>query len=202
MSERLIILFGPPAVGKMAVGKELALLTGMRLFHNHMALEPVLQLFPYGSPAFERIVRQFRNAVFEEAAHADGPGLIYTCMWDLDDAGTSRYMDGVVSLFAGQGAQVHFVELSASLEVRLKRNRTELRLAEKPSKRDVEASESRLRANESRRLNTSGQFQYADRHIVLATDTLSAGETAQQIIERIGLTRDARRRDEAPGEQP
>jgi len=36
VEKKLIILFGPPAVGKMTVGKELADLTGLKLFHNHM----------------------------------------------------------------------------------------------------------------------------------------------------------------------
>ena len=45
-----IVIFGPPAVGKMAVGKEIQEATGIRLFHNHMAIEPVLNFFsPNGS---------------------------------------------------------------------------------------------------------------------------------------------------------
>jgi hypothetical protein len=35
----LVIIFGPPAVGKMAVGMELEHLTGFRLFH--MTVDPV-----------------------------------------------------------------------------------------------------------------------------------------------------------------
>jgi hypothetical protein len=190
LTKRLVILFGPPAVGKMAVGRELARLTGMRLFHNHMALEPVLQLFPYGSAPFEKIVRQLRNAVFEEAARAEGPGLIYTCMWDLDDAATKSYIGRVVSLFEGRGAVTHFVELSASLEVRLQRNRTELRLAEKPSKRDVAASEARLLANESRRFSSDGEFFYPEHHLRLVTDTMAAAEAAEQIVRWLGITPD------------
>ena len=38
----LVILFGPPAVGKMAVGIELERQTGFRLFHNHMSVDPVM----------------------------------------------------------------------------------------------------------------------------------------------------------------
>ncbi len=38
---RLVILFGPPAVGKMTVGYELEKLTGLRLFHNHMTVDPI-----------------------------------------------------------------------------------------------------------------------------------------------------------------
>lgn len=76
-------MFGPPAVGKMTVGKELAELTGLKLFHNHMTIEPVLQLFEFGSPPFARLVRSFRNQVFEEVARSDLPGLIFTVMWSL-----------------------------------------------------------------------------------------------------------------------
>ena len=48
----LMYLVGPPAVGKMTVGQEIAARTGMRLFHNHMTIELVLQFFEFGSPPF------------------------------------------------------------------------------------------------------------------------------------------------------
>jgi hypothetical protein len=186
-SKLLVILFGPPAVGKMAVGRELAHMTGLRLFHNHMALEPVLEIFPYGSDPFNRIVRSFRDSVFQEAARSDLPGLIYTSLWDLDDMEAKEYIDQVVELFEANGALVHFVELSASLEVRLDRNRSDLRLTEKPSKRDVEASEARLLANEKRRLNTTGSFFYPDRHVRLDTSDMTTREVAHSIARTLGL---------------
>lgn len=188
MSKLLVIIFGPPAVGKMAVGREFARLTGLRLFHNHMALEPVLEIFPYGSEPFNRIVREFRNSIFREAARSDLPGLIYTCMWDLDDMAAKEYIDWVVELFEANEASVRFVELSASLHVRLTRNRSELRLREKPSKRDVEASETRLLQNEARRLNTSGDFFYMDRHTRLDTSEMTARDAAVNIAKALGLS--------------
>jgi hypothetical protein len=192
MDRRLVILFGPPAVGKMAVGRELARLTGLRLFHNHMAIEPALEMFPYGSGPFNEFVREFRDGVFLEAARSDMPGLIYTCMWDMDDAEAKEYIDEVVALFRVNGASAHFVELSAPLEVRLIRNRTELRLREKPSKRDVDASEARLLANEKRRLNTSQDFFYPDRHLRLDTTDMTAGDAARRIAKELGLLASAR----------
>lgn len=187
MKARLVILFGPPAVGKMAVGMELARTTGLRLFHNHMAIEPVLPLFPYGSPPFVRIVDGFRMAVFREVARSDLPGLIYTCLWDFDDPGAKASMDRLVAVFEETGSAVHFVELSAPLEIRLERNRTALRLSEKPSKRDVASSEARLLGNETRRLNTSGDFPYPDRHLLLDTSTSSAVETSGRIVAELNL---------------
>ena len=52
----LVFLIGPPAVGKMTVGAELARRTGLPLYHNHLSIEAVLPVFEYGSPAFDRLV--------------------------------------------------------------------------------------------------------------------------------------------------
>ena len=40
----LIVLIGSGAVGKMTTGQELMKITDFRLFHNHMMIEPVLEL--------------------------------------------------------------------------------------------------------------------------------------------------------------
>lgn len=186
--KHLVIIFGPPAVGKMAVGHELARSTGLRLFHNHMALEPVLQIFPFGSPAFNRIVRRLRDEVFREVALSDLPGLIYTCMWDLDSDEDREYIDDVCDLFRANRSAVHFVELYAPLEERVRRNRTELRLREKPSKRDIVSSEHRLRARENdRRMNSDDDFFYPEAHIRIDNSELSAIEVARVVASRFGL---------------
>ena len=36
---KLVWLIGPHAVGKMTVGQELAKMTDLNLFHNHMSIE-------------------------------------------------------------------------------------------------------------------------------------------------------------------
>ena len=42
---KLVFLIGDAAVGKMTVGQELMKITDLRLFHNHMSIEPVLEIF-------------------------------------------------------------------------------------------------------------------------------------------------------------
>lgn len=42
---KLIIIFGPHAVGKMTVGQELSKTTNLKLFHNHMTIDIVNDLF-------------------------------------------------------------------------------------------------------------------------------------------------------------
>ena len=42
---KLVLLFGNGAVGKMTEGQELMKITDLRLFYNHMTIEPVLEVF-------------------------------------------------------------------------------------------------------------------------------------------------------------
>lgn len=171
----------------MSVGAELASLTDLLLFHNHVAIEPALKLFPFGSPPFIRLVRTFRSQVFQEVAQSDSPGLIYTILWNLSDERDKEYIDEVASLFRSHGAEVFYVELYSPLEERLKRNRTGERLREKPSKRDLEASERRLLANEVHRLNSDDDFFYPEQHLRIDNSELTAREVAERIIHRFQL---------------
>ena len=42
---KLVFIIGDAAVGKMTVGQELMKITDLRLFHNHMTIEPVIEIF-------------------------------------------------------------------------------------------------------------------------------------------------------------
>jgi hypothetical protein len=77
----LLFLVGPPAVGKMTVGRAIAERTGLRLFHNHLAIEVALRYFDFGTPAFLRIDGEIRRLVIEEVAASDLPGLVLTFVW-------------------------------------------------------------------------------------------------------------------------
>lgn len=183
----LVVIVGPPAVGKMTVGLELEALTGIPLFHNHLAIEAVLPVFPYGSEPFNRLVRSFRRSIFEEVAQSDLPGLIFTYVWAFDQPGDRRFIDETTTLFAEHGLRTAFVELYAVLETRLARNETPGRLMAKPSKRDVEASRERLLANESRYvLNSDGDFPFPD-HLKLDNTDLSPHEAALRVASHFQL---------------
>ena len=71
-------MIGPPAVGKMTVGRAVCARTGFRLFHNHMSIEPLLGVFDFGTPSFERLNLLIRREVIAESVAADLPGLFFT----------------------------------------------------------------------------------------------------------------------------
>lgn len=189
----LVFIVGPPAVGKMTVGRELERITGLPLFHNHMTLELVLPFFEFGSEPFTRLVGGFRRSLFEEVAASDRPGLIFTYVWAFDQPGDRRFVEEVVEIFAAEGGRTVFVELQADLQTRLWRNTTELRLAHKPSKRDVAASEARLRTTEeAHRMSSDGAFPFPDHHLRIDNTRLEPAEVAERIAERFGLPRVSR----------
>ncbi|MCB0114109.1 MAG: AAA family ATPase [Caldilineaceae bacterium] len=184
----LVIIFGPPAVGKMTVGAELAKLTGFKLFHNHMTIELVLNFFPYGHPQFNKLVSEFRRRIFEEVAASDLPGLIFTYVWALDHPSDKDEIDRYCDIFCARGADIRFVELEAPVEERLKRNQGEDRLAQKPSKRNVIQSEQNLlESGQQYKLNSTGDFFYPDKHIKIDNTTLSPAKTAALIVKAFAL---------------
>ena len=149
----LLVIFGPPAVGKMTVGRAIADVSDFRLFHNHHAIEPLLDVFDYGTPPFNRLLRDFRQGVLEEAAAFD-TDLVFTIVWDLADERDLAEVRRHVQPFVDAGRRIVMVELAAGLDVRLARNRTEYRLAEKKSKRDLEWSDTNVREMEQYLMNT------------------------------------------------
>jgi hypothetical protein len=183
-----VVIFGPPAVGKMTVGHELARLTGLRLFHNHMTIDLVLPFFGFGSPAFNRLVSDFRRQIFQEVAASDLPGLIFTFVWALDQEADKDFIDRTCAIFREKNAAIHFVELEASLETRLQRNGTEFRLSQKPCKRDVEKTHQSLLHDETNyRMNTRSDFFYPESHLKIGNDALLPEQAARKIIEHFKL---------------
>jgi len=182
----LVFVFGPPAVGKMTVGRAIADAGGFRLFHNHHVIEPLLDVFDFEAPAFQRLMGEFRQRVLEEAAAAD-VDLVFTLVWALDKPGDSDLLRRHLAPFVDAGRPVALVELYADLDTRLERNKTELRLAEKKSKRDLAWSDDNVRGLERYQMNT-GVPSPADEviaefpHLRVDNTDLAPGEVAAQVL--------------------
>lgn len=182
---KLVLLVGNGAVGKMTVGQELMKQTDLRLFHNHMTIEPVLEVF--GSFHTEAIL-QMREVVFREFAKSDLYGMIHTIMWAFDSPEDWEYIRHVTEIFREQGADIYCVELVASQEIRLQRNETANRLAHKPSKRDLNASRERVIAmdRQYRFESRPGEIPF-ENYMRIDNSCLAPDAVAGMIRERFGL---------------
>lgn len=61
----LVLLHGPPAAGKLTIAKELSVLIGARVFHNHLTLDVAESLFNFGDSEFWNLVYDLRLLSFK-----------------------------------------------------------------------------------------------------------------------------------------
>jgi hypothetical protein len=182
---KFLWLIGNAAVGKMTVGQELAKITDLRLFHNHMTIEPVLEIFGYWHPS---VTKRLRDVIFEEYAKTQNYGLIFTFMWAFDMQSDWDYLKHVNSIFEPYGTEFYYAELVAPQEIRLQRNETENRLKNKASKRDLEISRARLLADDDKARIESydGEIPF-ENYIKIDNSSLSPEVVAQMIKEKFSL---------------
>lgn len=182
---KLVYIIGSGAVGKMTVGQELMKRTGLRLFHNHMMIEPVIEIF--GGFRGD-VISKLRRVVLEEFVKSDHEGMIFTYMWAFDMPSDREYLLEVAKLFEEKGGEVYCVELVAPQEIRLQRNRTENRLNNKASKRDLEFSSNLIRKEDQnhRLVSQEGEIPFAN-YMRIDNSQLSPEAVAQQIQEHFGL---------------
>lgn len=182
---KLLFLIGDAAVGKMTVGQELMKVTQLRLFHNHMTIEPVIEIFGYFN---SRVITKLREIIFEEYVASDNYGLIFTYMWAFDQQSDWDYAKHVSDLFEAHGAEIYYAELVAPQEVRLARNITENRLKHKASKRNIEVSNQRLKMDDEkyRCVSFDGEVSY-ENYIKIDNTNLPPDIVAKIIKERFTL---------------
>ncbi|MDE6030974.1 MAG: AAA family ATPase [Oscillospiraceae bacterium] len=182
---KLVFIIGNAAVGKMTVGQELMKITDLRLFHNHMTIEPVLEIFgDFNGTAISRL----RHVIFEEFAKSDKYGMIFTYMWAFDMQSDWDYIEYVKDIFRPYNTEFYYVELVAPRDVRLQRNVTENRLKNKASKRDVETSNQRLiRDDSNHRLESyDGEIKF-ENYIKIDNSELAPDVVAKMIKDKFSL---------------
>lgn len=109
---KLLFLYGPPAAGKLTVAREVAALTGYRLFHNHLTVNLALAVFDFGTPGFIALREQVWFATFRRALADRVPGLIFT--FNPENSVPQRFIDELFAEIAAGGGEVIPVELTAS----------------------------------------------------------------------------------------
>lgn len=188
MTMKLVIIFGPHAVGKMTVGQELAKQTGLRLFRNHMTIDIVSDLFENLPAERKRLTELFRHEIFDAFSKSDEYGMIFTYMWALDSQADWDYVNALEKLYTERGAQVYYAELEAPFDMRIERNKTENRLLNKPTKRNIEKSENLFRRLESKyRLNSFDGEIKKENYIKINNADMPPEEAARRIKEAFSL---------------
>ena len=182
---KFVFILGDAAVGKMTVGQELMKITDLRLFHNHMTIEPVIEIFGrYDS----KTINEMRELIFKNFAASDNYGMIFTLMMAFDQQSDWDYLEHIKEVFSPYGTEFYYVELIAPQEIRLQRNATENRLKNKPSKKNIAESNQRLinDDNNYRCVSYEGEVTF-DNYLRIDNSDKSPEEVALLIKETFNL---------------
>ena len=175
---RLVFLHGLPGVGKLTVARELAKLTGFKIFHNHLTVDLVESLFEFGSKPFVELRESIWLAAFGQAVEAELAGLIFTFAYDRTVRST--FIGAVQEVVKSSGGEVLFVELKCSL-VEL-----ENRIAQ-PARQKFGKLNSVELFRELRDARAFIDPGIPAERLVVDTTELPAGETAALIASKLGF---------------
>jgi adenylate kinase len=175
---KLIFLHGLPGVGKLTVARELAKLTGFRIFHNHLAVDLAESVFEFGTPPFVELREKVWLEVFSRAVAANLDGLIFTFAFDRTVRGS--FIDTVRGVVESPGGEVLFVELKCSTEELERR-------IEHPSRQRFGKLNSVERFRELKEAGAFVDPGIPTERLVVDTTELSASAAASLIVGKLGL---------------
>lgn len=116
---KLILIYGPPASGKLTVAKELQKITKYKLFHNHLTGDLVSSVFEtkVNSKIVFRVCNKIRLDIFETAAK-ENIDLIFTFVYaPISD----KFIKKVIRTINKYRGKVKFVQLSCNQDELRKR---------------------------------------------------------------------------------
>ncbi|MGM0898056.1 MAG: shikimate kinase [Bacillota bacterium] len=184
---KLVLLFGPQAVGKMTIGHELEKITSLKLLHNHMTIDLLHPFFGFGEDTW-RISTIIREEIFRAVVKSDLEGIVFTFVWSFESKKDWEFVSHIRSIFEGAGGEVYFVELEADQNERLMRNQTPHRLAHKATKRNIEESEVHLiETYENNRLNSLPTEIREENYMRIDNTHLGPEHVAKMIKDRFDL---------------
>lgn len=175
---KLLILFGPPAVGKFTVGKLIEGQTDFKLFHNHAIMDGVMHIFGKGTRSEDKLSRLIRESVIKEAADSN-IDLIFTYVWNFSIDKGKHNIDAYKQLYEERGGTVYFVELVAPLAIRSQRAANPDRFDGKSNTAGVDEVKS---LENSKKFTSPSPFYYPDQYLQIDASDKAPHEITKLIL--------------------
>eukprot|EP00698_Gefionella_okellyi_P008667 TRINITY_DN2162_c0_g1_i1.p1 TRINITY_DN2162_c0_g1~~TRINITY_DN2162_c0_g1_i1.p1 ORF type:complete len:180 (-),score=38.14 TRINITY_DN2162_c0_g1_i1:1125-1664(-) len=116
---RFVFVYGLPASGKLTISKELAEISGYRLFHNHLIVDALTAVFDFGSRDFTELREKIWIEVMSRAAQAGTRGLIFT--FAPENTVTDSFVPTLLSTLREFDTDIAIVQIACSVETARKR---------------------------------------------------------------------------------
>jgi hypothetical protein len=137
---------------------------------------------------FGDVADRLKDVVFEEFSRSCNYGLIYTYCMSFAHQKDWDYLYHITDIFKEANAGIYIAELAAPQEIRLRRNKTENRLRNKASKRDIEKSDKNLIDTDKicRFVSDDGEIPF-ENYIKIDNTDLAPEAAAKMIKDRFSL---------------
>lgn len=175
----LVFLHGAAASGKLTTARALSDRLGYPVFHNHLVVDLLTAVFPFGSEPFVRLREQMWLSVFAEAATA-GQSLLFT--FTPEPTVVPGFAQRVADIVQSRGGRVRFVRLVVG-DIEQERRIGNASRREFHKVADVDTL---------RGLRAAGiAIDLPPAQLTIDTDTSTPDQSAQTIIREFGLVPEA-----------
>lgn len=175
---KLVVIYGPPGIGKLTVAKELSKLTDHKVLHNHLTIDMLESVLDRGHQSFWSLLDSYRVQLIEAAAKENVSGIILTTVniKDKDDA----FIKDLITTMNRYCGSIHFVKLEC--------NKDELRRRIKDPSREKfrKITDFAVLEEFAAKNDMFSQIPFVD-SLKIDNTSISAQETAKLIQERCGL---------------
>lgn len=175
---KLVVLYGPPGVGKLTVSRALSKKTGFKVLHNHLSMELLCALFDWGTKPYRELSRRFRIELLETATRNRVRGVVLTLVYPAE--ATLPILKELVRRMHRRGVWVGFVKLECS------RKELERRVRGASRRAFTKIKNSRELRSFFRKFG-SGQTVPLKPHLTIDTISSNPNRVAKKIVNELSL---------------
>jgi tRNA uridine 5-carbamoylmethylation protein Kti12 len=177
---KLVILYGPPAGGKLTIAQNLAKIADIHVFDNHQVIDMIEPIVTRKYPNFSELIYQTQQNILEAAVKANQTNVVMTFPYASSLDRDVEFITELATTSRKLGAEVYPIFLKCSNETLLKR-------VLEPSRKAYGKITTTEVMNTMIEMHNFDEPAPVEGNVIINTDQVSANDAALQIKKLIEL---------------